>query len=296
MKILVTGATGFVGKHLLRKLSDDNSEVVISIRPDEKSPFTTRILTHVFNYDKIQDDIAFLKEQELDGVIHLASLYLTTHKPEQAIQLIESNVKFGTHILEASAHAGIEWFINTGTFWQNYDNDEYSPVNLYASTKQAFESIAQYYIETDQIKFCTIKLADTFGPGDSRPKIFNLWDKISKTGEILDMSPGEQVLDLCYIDDIVDCFMLLADHLIRNNPTIRNGEVYSVTAEKRFTLKELAIMFVEATGRKLNINWGGKPYREREVMVPWQAGRRVPGWYPKTSVEDGIKKMYEASK
>jgi nucleoside-diphosphate-sugar epimerase len=288
MKIFVTGATGFIGKHLVRKLVDEGNQVTINLYGEEQSPFDNRVFTYKLNEYATTIDIDYLKQEAFDGVIHLASLYLTVHNPEEAVRLIDSNVKFSTYILECASQAKIKWFINTGTFWQHYQNADYSPVNLYAATKQAFESIARYYIETNQIKFCTLQLSDTYGPNDTRPKIFNLWDRIAKSGERLDMSPGNQIIDISYIDDIVYAYILLIDHLNENNWLIHNGAVYAVKADKRYTLKELASVFEKVTKQKLHINWGGKDYRDRELMLPWTTGEVVPGWKPKFSAIDGI--------
>jgi hypothetical protein len=62
-------------------------------------------------------------------------------------------------------------------------------------------------------------------------------------------------------------------------------------ALKRYTLKELAGIFEKATKKKLNINWGGKPYREREIMIPWNNVKVVPEWKPFISVFDGINEL-----
>ena len=293
MKIFITGATGFIGKHLVKKLVEEGHQITINLFGDEKILFDEKVSIYKLNDANIQNDARYLKQEAFDGVIHLASLYLTIHKPEETIQLINSNVRFSTYILECASLAKIKWFINTGTFWQNYNNADYSPANLYAATKQAFESIAQYYIETNQIKFCTLRLCDTYGPTDTRPKVFNLWEKIAKSGEILDMSPGEQIIDISFIDDIVEAFELLSKHLHNNNSEIANGAVYAVKAEKRYSLKQLAEIFEKATECKLNINWGGKAYREREVMIPWENGKVVPNWYPRTNLFEAIRKTFK---
>lgn len=289
MKIFITGATGFVGKNLVNRIVKEGHEVTINLRKGKNSPFEKEVAVYHLEEETAEKDISFFKEKVFDGIIHLASLYITTHKPEDITHLIDSNVRFGTYVLECAAQAKVKWFINTGTFWQNYNNADYSPVNLYAATKQAFESIAQYYIETNQIKFTTLRLCDTYGPNDTRPKIFNLWEKIAKSGETLDMSAGEQIIDISYIDDIIDAFILLANHLQTNHPSITKGAVYAVKAENRVTLRELALIFEQATGYKLNINWGKKPYRVREVLTPWENGNVVPGWAPKIKIEMGIK-------
>jgi len=290
MKIFITGATGFIGKHLVSKLVQDGNEVTINLYGGEQSPFTEQVKTYTLAKSEIATDILFFQQSAYDGIIHLASLYLTVHKPEEAVKLIDSNVGFSTYILECASQARISWFVNTGTFWQNYQNAEYSPVNLYAASKQAFESIARYYIETEQIRFATLRLCDTYGPNDTRPKIFNLWERIARTGETLDMSAGEQLIDISFIDDIIAAFSLLACHLQNNHHEVVSGSVYAVKANKRYSLKELAAIYENATATKLNINWGAKSYRGREVMIPWEKGVLVPDWVAKVSIEEGLKK------
>ena len=290
MKIFITGATGFIGKHLVEQLVLDGCDVTINVRNDSTA-FNKKINKYCLGINGIEEDIEFFKKESFDGIIHLASLYLTIHKPAEALKLIDSNLQFSTYVLECAVQAKIYWFINTGTFWQHYQNSDYSPINLYAATKQAFESIAKYYIETRQINFCTLKLSDTYGPNDTRTKVFNIWQRIVKSGETLDMSPGEQLIDISYIDDVVAAFILLAKHLQKDHSLTNNGVVYAVKANKRFTLKQLACIFENITQNKLNINWGGRDYKDREVMVPWEGGDVVPGWEPKISIETGIRKL-----
>ena len=195
-------------------------------------------------------------------------------------------------VLEAASLAGtVKWFLNTGSIWQNYNvkGTAYNPVNLYAATKQAFIDMAKYYSDVFGIRFCTLKLCDTYGPNDTRRKIFKLFKDYSESGEVLAMSPGEQKIDLIYITDIIEGFTRLAK-LLSSDAEL--SDEYVLTSGKQTPLKELAQMFSDVSGRKLNIEWGGRPYRDREVMVPWK-GMPVPGWKAKVTTEEGIIKFLE---
>ena len=90
---------------------------------------------------------------------------------------------------------GVSKIINTGTFWQHYENREYSPTCLYAATKQAFESILHYYVEAKFLMIITLILFDSYGPSDPRPKLFSLLQEARQSEKVIAMSPGEQKID-----------------------------------------------------------------------------------------------------
>jgi nucleoside-diphosphate-sugar epimerase len=275
MRILVTGATGFVGQHLLPYLEKQGHEVYALVRPstDGSKVYTNHL--YVFE-DDIEHLASYLLENHVDGIIHLASLYIAQHKPADIKNIVTSNVYLGTAVMEAAVKAGVKWFLNTGTIWQNYNvepySDRYCPVNLYAASKQAFMDMAKYYTEVSDIRFCTLKLCDTYGANDTRRKIFALFEQIAKSGECLKMSPGDQKLDIVHIDNVVRDFEALAEKL-DNGEQLR--EEYVVSSGRQKSLKEIAKQYEIDHQVILNIEWGGRPYRKREVMVPY-IGHQLP--------------------
>ena len=275
MRILATGATGFVGQHLLPYLEKQGHEVYALVRPstDGSKEYTNHL--YVFE-DDIEHLASYLLENHVDGIIHLASLYIAEHKPADIKNIVTSNVYLGTAVMEAAVKAGVKWFLNTGTIWQNYNvepySDTYCPVNLYAASKQAFMDMAKYYTEVSDIRFCTLKLCDTYGANDTRRKIFALFEQIAKSGECLKMSPGEQKLDIVHIDKVVREFEALAEKL-DNGEQLRKE--YVVSSGRQRSLKEIAKQYEIDHQVTLNIEWGGRPYRKREVMVPY-TGHQLP--------------------
>jgi len=290
MNIFISGATGFIGRNLIKSLITKCSITVLIQYESEMAELPEEVNSIVYNKDNQSNITECFMNTRFDGVIHLASLFLKEHRSDQISELIESNILLGTKILEIVSKHDVKWFISTGTFWQNYENKKYDPVNLYAATKQAFEDIAKYYIETTSLKFVTLKLCDTFGPNDTRPKIFNMWSKIAETGEEIAMSPGEQLIDINYIDNVVAAYMRLVEILEKDDLDI-NGKSFALKANKRYTLRELAKLYEKVIGKRLNIKWGKMKYRKREVMVPWKNGEEIPGYRQKISVEEGIRRF-----
>lgn len=291
-KALVTGGTGFIGSHLVRRLVNDGWEVHLIVRPGSGlgvfEGIKGRIRTHRHD-GSIEGMFAIFDAARPDVVFHLASLFLSQHRPEDIEPLLGSNLVFATELLEAMARHRVCLLVNTGTSWQHYENSDFNPVNLYAATKQAFEAILAFYTESTPMKSITLKLYDTYGPGDNRPKLFTLLRNAAEEKKRLEMSPGEQLIDLVYVDDAVDAFIISAERLLEGLASAH--ENYAVSSGSPVKLKDLVETYARVTGANLDIVWGGRPYRAREVMVPWSKGRLLPGWSAKTALQEGIMKM-----
>lgn len=281
MRILVTGHSGFIGTHLCARLRKEHEVFYLSRPHNPMQVLGADGSTFFFAKNNIGALSQFMRSNKIDGIIHLASLYLQKHEPQNILDLIQSNVYLGTAVLEAAASAGVKWFINTGTIWQNYNaaagSDEYCPVNLYAATKQAFMDIAKFYSETTDICICTLKLCDTYGPDDTRKKIFALFEENARSGETLQMSAGEQKMDILHIDDVVEGFFHLAE-MLQDGENLRNE--YVLSSGQQLTLRDLAERYEHEHNVHLNIEWGARPYRVREVMTPYK-GNVLPGWKAK---------------
>jgi nucleoside-diphosphate-sugar epimerase len=113
----MTGVTGFVGRHLARRLVEDGYEVFAIVRPRTgKAPLPASVKA-VIDDGSIAQIMTEIQKYDFAGVVHLASLFLSRHRSQDIDQLIGSNILFGTRVLEAAVAADIKWFINTGTFW-----------------------------------------------------------------------------------------------------------------------------------------------------------------------------------
>jgi nucleoside-diphosphate-sugar epimerase len=288
-RALITGATGFIGSHLLDHLQAAGWEIAVLARPAAASTLSQKHAPlKVYQYRGATTEVLeAMVEYRPEVVFHLSSHFLAAHDSAQIESLVSSNILFGTQLLEAMKVAGVTGLVNAGTSWQNYTGDVYNPVNLYAATKQAFEDIIAYYAQTAGICTVTLRLYDSYGQGDQRRKLLRLLLESLRTGEPLGMSPGDQVMDLVHVDDICRAF-LRASELALEMPA--GTSVYAVSSGERRSLKQVVATLEEAAGRKFAIQFGVRPYRDREVMIPWE-GPPLPGWAPKISLLEGFKRL-----
>ncbi|HHY28669.1 MAG TPA: NAD(P)-dependent oxidoreductase [Desulfitobacterium dehalogenans] len=292
-KVLVTGATGFIGSNLVKRLLKNNVEVHIIVRDvsrvDHAVISDSPVVIHQHDGTTARM-IEIFQSAQPEMVFHLATKFVAEHESRDIEELVDSNLLFGVQLLEAMAATEVRQLINTGTAWQHFEQEAYNPINLYAATKQAFETLAAYYVRVGLLKIVTLKLLDTYGPNDPRPKIFTLFKHISVSGERLNMSPGEQRLGFVYIDDVVDAF-LIAGQYVKDLPDYEMPS-YTIAPDQLCSLREIAALYETVSGKWLNIGWGERPYRRREVMEPY-VGTRLPNWAAKVGLAEGIKRCLD---
>ncbi|QBJ78422.1 NAD(P)-dependent oxidoreductase [Aquitalea sp. USM4] len=281
--IILTGATGYIGRKLLARLVEHGYPVSVVVR--ETSPRLESLpaaIEKIFYDGTVDSLVKGMQGKSSALVIHIASLFLTQHRPEDISQLIDSNIKFPCHLLEAMHASNMKEFINTGTSWQHFENCDYNPVNLYAASKQAFSDLLKFYQEAYDFKAITLELFDTFGPDDERKKLFRLLQEAAHTGKELRMSPGEQLLDIVYIEDVLNAYEIAI------NESGRLTGAFAVASGKLHSLQEIVAIYSKVSEKKLNIEFSALPYRLREVMKPWQDYTILPEWKCNTTLEEGI--------
>ncbi|MEK6748711.1 MAG: NAD(P)-dependent oxidoreductase [Pseudomonadota bacterium] len=289
-RALLTGATGFVGSNVARRLVKEGWDVHILVRLESDLSQIQDIISYVgiHYYVGITSTLVNqIKEINPSVVFHMASLYLANHKSDDIENLVSSNVLFSVQLVEAMAVNGCTQLVNTGTSWQHFNEGDQCPVNLYAATKQAFEDILFFYNRTTHIKSITLKLFDTYGPRDNRKKIISILRDAAMSGDMLDMSPGEQKIDLVYIDDVVEAYVIAAHRL--QEKLVRDYECYSVCSGTLVSLRDLVSIASKTFGKLINVRWGARPYRVREVMEPQVDGQRLSGWVPRKTLEEGLR-------
>lgn len=274
MKAVLTGSTGYIGSRLHSHLQGLGWDVRTIGRGANR-------IQMVELFRGFQPDIVF----------HLASLFIAEHKPDDVEELVASNVTFGSLVVDSMIQAGVRRLVNTGTSWQHFGASGREPVSLYAATKSAFEEILRFYVAAENLKCVTLTIFDSFGPSDWRPKLIPKLVNCFDTHQTLELSPGDQKIDFVHVVDIVRAYVLAAERLVNDGSDIGFADEFALSSGNPIRLRDLVALIERIKGGQLDVRWGARPYRKREVMVPWAEGQVLPGWRPSIDLETGLREL-----
>lgn len=290
LRTLVTGATGYVGRHLVRRLGAEGWSVAALSRDPVRARSVLPAGVAVFDCGGNPTDIdtAFARFQP-ELVIHLATRYDGADSQHLA-ELVHTNIGFGVAVTEAMRRHGCRDFLNAGTYWQHYANAAYNPHSRYAASKQAFVDMLRYDCECGDIRAISLELTDIYGPGDTRRRLLNQLRDAARSGEVLAMSPGEQIIELLHIEDAVAAFLHAA--ALVSQPGFSGLCCQGVAGGEPLSLRQLVARINALHDQPIAINWGGRPYRARETLQPWNNPAPLPGWAPRIRLDEGLRAFF----
>ena len=251
--ILITGASGFVGSHVLDDCLKNNFNVHAIFRHSKKNvSFTKKYKKQIFPifYNNIYEIKNKLTNCKIDYVIHCATHYIKKHDHNDIENIIKSNVLFSTILLDTVVNIKIKKFINLGTVWQHFNDTKNLAFNLYAATKQSFECIFNYYKnQYTKIKFYNILLTDTFGTNDKRKKLIPILLKnFNKKNQDKINIPKNLSMNLVNINEVTKCLNIL----LKNNSESNN---YVIKSKQDVKIFDLINFLNDNLEKKIKINW-----------------------------------------
>ena len=288
MNIAITGATGYIGRKLVDFLAQAGYRLSLIVRTDSDLSGLDKNI-QLFTYDgTFKSLIKSCAENDL--VIHLAA-YSKKNIDTEGMDLdkyIDSNIRFGLHLLEAMNQTKCKKLINTGTYSIYDENGNLCPDSIYSVSKQVFEEFIKYYVRAKKLSAVSLRLYDVYGEDDERPKIINLLKNIDKKGPPLAMSAGEQYINLLHINDVLSAYQ--AAIKIISSKRI-NYEEYGVYSKDTLRLKDLVELISKLTEEKLNVDLGARAYPPGQIMKPYFC-TKLPNWEARVSLQESLKKLF----
>lgn len=298
-KVLVTGATGFIGSHLLDLLLHNDFDVTIIKR---SSSDTCRIEQHLTSITVFDIDMIPLKEifskSTFNTVIHLATSYIKKDAEANLAKMYAFNVDFAKQLLNLSVESKVPTFINTSSYFQySPDNlpmtesNKHDPFNEYAKTKTKF----QQYLKTfaNQINIYDFILFSPYGPRDNDKLVMHVIKKaLSK--ETIHLSEGLQKIDLVYVKDIVDAY-LKAIMIVPKS----NGFYYDINLAggRPISIREIVSLIEEIEKITVEKKWGAPAFGDYPLIYADVAkAKEIINWEPTTHIKQGLSETIQHCK
>lgn len=285
MRILLTGATGFLGSYLLKSFVNSGHEIIALKRTTSNTYRIDSYLKKVtlYDIDKINLEDIF-KNHKIDIVINTVTNYGRINNKISSI--LDTNLMFGLKLLEESVNNNLKVFINTDTLLERN-------LNSYALSKAQLVDWMKF-LSNKNTKMINVKIEHMYGPKDDENKfIYWLINKLKQNVEKIDLTSGVQKRDFIYITDIVNAYETIIQNINKFSKfeEIELGSGNSIEVKKfvKQIVKELKLKQDIST----NLNFGVVPYRDNENMEMKADIEKLTNldWKAKVSIEDGIKKI-----
>ncbi len=285
--ILLTGGTGYLGSHLLKRLVQYNDRVVLLKRTSSDTWRIRDYIGHVTVYDADRKSFdGIFKKEKIDIVVHCATDYgrKGLHKPT----LVESNLLLPLKLLESGIQHGVSCFINTDTILDKR-------LNAYALSKNQFKEWLKTY--SGEMSCINVALEHFYGPCDDPSKFVTfLIRQLLQKVPALDLTEGRQKRDFIHIDDAIGAYMKIIEY----GKSRKKGYVqFEVGSGRSVTIRQLIALLRKLTNNtRTTVNFGSIPYRKHETMKSNVNLSKILalGWRPSYTLEEGLQRTIRSEK
>jgi nucleoside-diphosphate-sugar epimerase len=295
--VLVTGATGFVGSHVVRQLVDSGEDVAIIARAGSSRHRLEGVggRVQVFEADLADGAaIARLLEQCRPGACIHAAWYAEPGKYLVSVQNLDS-LRSSLDLLENLARVGCKHFVGVGTCFEYEmqtrpltEDSRARPFTLYAAAKLAFYLVAAQRAAQLDMGFAWARLFYLYGPFEDERRLVPAEIKALSEGREFPGSSGEQVRDYLHVEDVASGLCALSRH--------RLSGVFNVSSSAAVTIADLMRTLGELLGRPELIRLGALPNRDWDPAYVCGDNHRLrteAHWAPRYALRDGLAQTIE---
>jgi nucleoside-diphosphate-sugar epimerase len=286
MRVLVTGATGFLGSNLVHGFLSEGHEVIIVKRSTSDCTRLAGIRDKIVSYDLDRSPLEapFRERGRIDAVVHTATCY--GRKGESPAAVFSVNTAFALQVLECSALNNCGCFINADTSLPR-------SLNAYTLSKKQFVEWGLVTASATGVRFVNLVMEHFYGPGDDESKITtSLIRNCLANVPAVPLTLGDQQRDFIYIDDVVAGYIAV----LRSSAAVTDPFItYAIGSGNPVTIKTLAETIRQLTGSTTRLDFGAIPYRRNEVMRSCAdtGPLRKLGWKPAVSLDEGLRRTID---
>lgn len=292
--ILITGASGFVGANLARRLVKSRDKIHIIIRKNSNlwrlKDILPKLKIHYADLLDIKKVEAVVKKIKPEVIYHLATFsnYLAESK-----ELLKTDIFGVLNLLNACQKTGFEIFINTGSSSEygaktkpTKESDILEPNSYYAAAKSCQTLLCQHLAWDKKLPIITLRLFSVYGPYEM-PRLIPTLIKNCLNNRDLNLASPRTNRDFVFVEDAVSAYLKAAQ-----KPKLA-GQIFNIGSGEQSTLKNVVENIVKLTNSKAKQNWNVYPSRDFDTNI-WVAdiskAKKLLNWRPRHNLEQGLKK------
>ena len=296
-RVFLTGATGFVGACLARKLADIGCEIHVLLRPKANTWRLQGLEKQIHYHTGDLNDAEPLRDVVADiqpAIIYHLAVHGAYPSQRDSDQIIHTNFLGTWNLLRACSEVDYKVFVNTGSSSEyGYkpnamrETDLLEPSSYYAVAKAAQTLVARHMACADRRPINTFRLFSVYGPHEEPTRLIPTIIERALEGKPLEMVSPDTARDFVYVDDVVEAYLQVGQL------TLHCGEIFNIGTGIQSTMRDVVRAVLRATGSKVKVNWGSMPPRPWDTET-WVADpskvRRGLKWTATTSLSQGIEK------
>jgi len=309
LRVLVTGAAGFIGSHLCEKLLDGGHSIV---GLDNFDPFYSHAVKHANiancltnpQFEIVEGDIrnaetldSIFSRTQIDTIVHLAARAGVRPSLKNPAEYQDVNINGTFMMLEAAKKFGIGKFIfassssvygnNKKVPFSETDNVDF-PISPYAATKKAGELICHTYSHLYDIDITCLRYFTVYGPRQRPDLAIHKFCKLIEQGKPISIfGDGSMMRDFTYVDDIINGTVAAIEKC-------SGYEIYNLGESRPIRLDALIAQIEKKLGKKVVINrMKMQPGDVLQTYADVDKAKRQLGYEPKTEIADGLSRFVE---
>ena len=295
-RVLVTGATGFLGSHVARNLIKKGFEVGAIIRSQSNCYRLSDCFNSITFYTACIEDQESIKKVFADFnpeiVIHCAA-YGVDYRQQDTYLLYKVNVGGTISLFQNAADSGVNRFIHTGSCFEYAvkdspisEDDLIKPLGGYGVSKAAATMFVLQQMSVLGIPVVVLRPFGMYGPYEGTHRLIPHLIVSLLKNQSINLTSGDQIRDYTYVEDIAEAFVKLA-----TEKQFPKGEVLNIGSGTGISVYQLGTQVASLIGKKQLLNWGAITSRENEpkmIVANNDKIYKLIGWKPKTTLIRGL--------
>lgn len=286
-RVFLTGGTGFIGRHLLDRLSAMGARVY-AVSRGQQSYGSPAIQWYQANMADLPTTRTLLEAIQPHVIYHLASHVVGTRSTDAIVPTFQSNLMTTVNLLTAAQSVGCERFVLPGSLEEpSSGGADVVPSSPYAVAKWAGSAYARMFHALYQVPVVILRVFMVYGPAqrDVNKLIPYVIRSVLK-GDVPTLSSGQRPIDWIYVDDVVEA--LLAAGLAAN----LEGKTIDIGSGRATTVRSVVEKLVGLMGSDIHPLFGSRFDRplEQVRIADTHAAEKLLGWTPKVSLDEGLKR------